>query len=86
MDLPTTRGLAHVSVSENQVLSLLLHQVILSLDSFGETLQKTHFCITIMARKSMKDSNPLKMPVPEQRITSYVSSFLCLLPSISVTS
>ena len=30
---------------------------------------KSFYC-TIMARKSMKDSNVLKTPVPEQRLTS----------------
>ena len=33
-------------------------------------LRKGHFCITIMARKSMKDSQVLKTPVPEQILTS----------------
>ena len=50
------RGLADVSVSENHVKSLLLHKVILLLENFGKMLRKVHFCITIMARKSMKDS------------------------------
>ena len=59
-----------VSVSENHVWSLLLHKVILSLENFGKRLQKVHFCITIMACKSMKDSYVLKMPVPEQRLAS----------------
>ena len=27
----------------------------LSLENFGKTLRKVHFCITIMARKSIKD-------------------------------
>ena len=49
--LTTPRGLANVSVSENNVWSLLLHKVILSLKNFGKTLQKVHFCITKMARK-----------------------------------
>ena len=34
------------------------HIVILSLENFGKTLRKVHFCITtfcIMVRKSMKD-------------------------------
>ena len=43
---------------------------ILSLENFGKTLQKVRFCITIMARKSMKDSYVLKTPVPEQQLTS----------------
>ena len=29
--------------------------VILSLENFGKKLQKIHFCIAIMGRKSMKD-------------------------------
>ena len=62
-----TRGVADVSVSENHVWSLLLHKVILSLENFWKTLRKVHFCITKMARKSMKDSYVLKKPVPEQR-------------------
>ena len=45
--------------------------VILSLENFGKTLRKVHFCITIMALKRMKDSNVLKTPVPEQRLTSF---------------
>ena len=53
-------GLADVNVSENHVWSLLFHKVILSLENFGKTLRKVHFCITIMARKSMKDSYALK--------------------------
>ena len=28
----------------------------LSFENFGKTLRKVHFCISIMARKSMKDS------------------------------
>ena len=32
----------------------------MSLENFGKTLRKVHFCITIMARKSMKDSYALK--------------------------
>ena len=43
---------------------------LLSLESFGKTLRKVNFCITIMAGKSMKDSKVLKTPVPEQRLTS----------------
>ena len=46
-------GLADVSVSENHVV-VILHKVIVSLENFGKTLRKVHFCITIMARKSMK--------------------------------
>ena len=68
--LTNLRGLADVSVSENHVLSLLLHKVILSLENFGKTLRKFHFCIAIMVRKIMKDLYVLKMPVPEQRFTS----------------
>ena len=34
--------------------------VILSLENFGKTFRKVHFCITIMAHKSMKDSLVLK--------------------------
>ena len=49
--LTTPRGLADLSVSENNVWSFLLHKVILSLENFGKTLWKVHFCITIMARK-----------------------------------
>ena len=48
----TPMGLADVSVSKHHVWSLLLHKVILSI---GKILRKVHFCITIMARKSMKD-------------------------------
>ena len=50
------RGPADISVSENHVRSLLLHEVILSLENFGKTLRKVHFCITILACKSMMDS------------------------------
>ena len=32
----------------------------LSLENFGKTLRKDHFCISIMARKSMKESYVLK--------------------------
>ena len=52
----TPSGLADLCVSENHVCSLLLQKVILSIENFGKTLQKFIFCITIMARKSMKDS------------------------------
>ena len=41
------------------------------LKTLEKGLQKVHFCITIMARKSMKDSNISKTPVPEQRLTSF---------------
>ena len=44
-------------------------KIILSLVNW-KTLQNVHFCITIMASKSMKDSEVLKMSVPEQRLTS----------------
>ena len=54
--LTTPKGLADVSVSENHVWSLLLHKVIFSLENFGKTLLKVHFCITIIARKGMKDT------------------------------
>ena len=54
--LTIPRGLADVSASENHVLSLLLHKIILSLENFGKTIQKVHFCNLIMAHKSMKDS------------------------------
>ena len=33
---------------------------ILSLENFGKTLRKVHFCITTMAHKSMQDSSVLK--------------------------
>ena len=52
----TPEGLADVSVSGNHVCPLLLHKVILWLENFGKTLPKVNFCITIMVRKSMKDS------------------------------
>ena len=67
--LTTPRGLANENVSENHVWLLLLHTVILSLENFRKMLRKIHFYITIMVRKSMKDSYILKMPVPEQRLT-----------------
>ena len=54
--LTIPRGLADVSASESHVLSLLLHKIILSLENFGKTIQKVHFCNLIMAHKSMKDS------------------------------
>ena len=38
--LMTLRGLTDVRVPENQVSSLLIHKVILSLDNFGKTLRK----------------------------------------------
>ena len=68
--LTTPRDLADVSVSENHAWSLLLHKDIMSLENFGKMLRKVHFCITLMARKSMKYSKVLKTPVPEQRLTS----------------
>ena len=38
---------------------------ILSLENFGKALCKLHFCIPIMARKSMPVSSVLKTTVPE---------------------
>ena len=37
-------------------LIVIIVKVILSLENFGKTHRKVHFCITIMARKSMNDS------------------------------
>ena len=54
-----------------QKTMLLLHKVILSLENFGKMLRKVHFCFTIMARKSTKDSFVLKKSVPEQRLSSF---------------
>ena len=39
----TLRGLADVSASENLVLSLLLHKIILSLEKGKKKLRKVHF-------------------------------------------
>ena len=53
----TPRGQADVSVSENDGgWSLLLYEVIVPLENFGNTLRKVHFCITIMAHKRMKNA------------------------------
>ena len=41
------------------------------LKTLEKTLQLVHFCITMMARKSMNDLYVLKTPVPEQRLTSF---------------
>ena len=59
------------SFPNSQIKSLLLHKDMLSLENFGKTLRKVHFCNTIIARKSRKDSYVLKALVPEQRLTSY---------------
>ena len=41
------------------------------LKTLEKHFEKLIFSVTIMARKSMKDSQVLKTPVPEQRITSF---------------
>ena len=41
-----------------------------SLENLGKTVRKVNFCITKIARKSMKDLRVLKIPVQEQRLTS----------------
>ena len=54
----TQRGLADFSVSENPCLIVVIaySDFVIVILSFGKRLWKVHFCITIMACKSMKDS------------------------------
>ena len=59
---------------------MLVHKKIMSdryycKKSFRKTLRKVHFCITIVAHKSMKDSYVLKAAA----YVTKLSSFLCAL-------
>ena len=55
--LTTPRGLADVSVSEKNMFDRYYCIKSFSLEKFGKKpLRKVHFCITLMAHKSMKNS------------------------------
>ena len=51
-----TRGVLEMLVYQKPYVIVLLHNVIFSSKNFGKMLCKVHFCTTIMARKSMKDT------------------------------
>ena len=46
----------YISHVHHVYVDIYMHEVILSLENFGKKLRKVHFCISIMVRKSRKDS------------------------------
>ena len=66
----TPRGLADVSVSENHVLSLLMHKVILSLEKLWKNASKSSFLHYYNGAQKHEGFIGLKNPVPEQGLKS----------------
>ena len=88
-----TRSLLLHKVILSRLENFVLHKVILSLENFGKTLRKVHYCITKNGAQSMKDSSVLKNACSRANtyiiLTSINTLILCTLlfmTSIFVTA